>query len=65
MQTAAQAATTTDGAVLLLQQQQPLGIVYTTTKVVGLASLQFLVVCSDTASRRFGLFHHQLWITKQ
>ena len=64
MQTAAQAATTTDGAVLLLQQQ-PLGIVYTTTKVVGLASLQFLVVCSDTASRRFGLFHHQLWITKQ
>ena len=44
MQTAAQAATTTDGGVLLLQQQ-PLGIVYTTTKVVGLASLQFLVVC--------------------
>ena len=44
VQTAAQAATTTDGGVLLLQQQ-PLGIVYTTTKVVGLASLQFLVVC--------------------
>ena len=45
MQTVAQAATTTDGGGVLLLQQQPLGIVYTTTKVVGLASLQFLVVC--------------------